>query len=197
MFESNTKQSLIPVKDKPIGSRFIWARISEERKDPLFLFFRWGIIITFMVMVVAALLQVISRYFFNYPLGWTGELAQIMMIWFAFLTVPILARRRRLMRVDALLIQLSPYWRTCVNGVINLLSAMCIGWMAYLSVRLMNLAGSQVSTALKIPYPYIYLSITLGLSGATIYFIYCGISDFLTMRDNTRAGSDVQRQMDD
>jgi len=197
MSEANTKQSVIVVKDKPIGSRSMWARISEERKDPLFLFFRWGIIITFMVMVVAALLQVISRYFFNYPLGWTGELAQIMMIWFAFLTVPILARRRRLMRVDALLIQLSPYWRTCTNGVVNLLSAMCMCWMAYLSVRLMDLAGSQVSTALKIPYPYIYLSITLGLFGATIYFIYCGITDFLAMRDNTRAGSDVQRQMDD
>lgn len=185
------------MKEKLFSSRSKWAWISEERKDPLFLFFRWGIIITFMVMVVAALLQVISRYFFNYPLGWTGELAQIMMIWFAFLTVPILVRRQRLMRVDALLIQLSPYWRCCINGVINLLSAMCIGWMAYLSIRLMDLAGSQVSTALKIPYPYIYLSITLGFSGATIYFIYCGIKDFLAMSDNTRAGNDVQRQMDD
>lgn len=183
--------------DKPIAPRSVWERMSDEQSDMLFKMFRWGIIVTFIIMVIAALLQVISRYFFNYPLGWTGELAQIMMIWFAFLTIPILVRRQRLMRVDALLIQLSPYWRAFTNGIVNIFSAVCIGWMAYLSIRLMDLAGTQVSTALKIPYPYIYLSITIGLLGATIYFLFCGLSDFLNMRSKSQLPDDVKRQMDD
>ena len=64
--------------DKPIAPRSVWERMSDEQSDLLFKMFRWGIIVTFIIMVIAALLQVISRYFFNYPLGWTGELAQIM-----------------------------------------------------------------------------------------------------------------------
>lgn len=174
-----------------------WGRISAEKNDPLFWTLRWGVIVTFMVMVIAALLQVISRYFFGYPLGWTGELAQIMMIWFAFLAVAVLVRRRRLMRVDALLIQLSPRWRAIVNGLVHLFAAGCIGWMAYLSVRLMDLAGKQVSTALKIPYPYIYLSITIGLTGAAIYFLYCGITDLLAIREKLQGAPTIQRQKED
>ncbi len=185
------------MKNKPNTSLSWWTRVTEEQNDFLLKFFRWGIIVSFIIMVVAALLQVISRYFFNYPLGWTGELAQIMMIWFAFLTIPVLVRRRRLMRVDALLIQLSPFWRACTNGVVNLLSAACIGWIAILSIRLMELAGKQVSTALKIPYSYIYLSITIGLFGATLYFVICAISDFLTMRTTESKTNVVQRQIDD
>lgn len=174
-----------------------WTRATEEKNDFLLKIFRWGIIITFIIMVIAALLQVISRYFFNYPLGWTGELAQIMMIWFAFLTVPVLVRRRRLMRVDALLIQLSPYWRNCANGIVNLFSAACLGWVAILSIRLMELAGKQVSTALKIPYSYIYLSFTVGLFGAAIYFLICATLDFSIMRTAGAETDIIQRQIDD
>ena len=183
--------------DKQSKSLHWWIRVTDEQNDFILKIFRWGIIVTFIVMVIAALLQVISRYFFNYPLGWTGELAQIMMIWFVFLTVPVLVRRRRLMRVDALLIQLSPYWRSCANGIVNLFSAACLGWIALLSIRLMELAGKQVSTALKIPYSYIYLSFTAGLFGATLYFLVCAISDFLTMRTAGAEDDTILRQIDD
>ena len=90
------------MNDQPIALHSFWKRISVEQNDPLFRILRWGVIVTFMVMVMAALLQVISRYFFGYPLGWTGELAQIMMIWFAFLSVAVLVRRRRYRHDDYL-----------------------------------------------------------------------------------------------
>lgn len=185
------------MSDNPSAPRPPLARFLEEKNDPLFRILRWGIVVTFTIMVLAALLQVISRYFFNYPLGWTGELAQITMIWFSFLAVAILARRRRLMRVDAFLVQLSPRWRAVANASVNLSSAFFIGWMAYLSIRLMDLAGQQVSTALKIPYPYIYLSITIGLFSATIYFVCVGIADLKMIKDSAGADKTGRRQMED
>ena len=175
----------------------IWQRLSTERGDPLFHVLRWSIIVAFTVMVVAAILQVIFRYFIGYPLGWTGELAQIMMIWFAFLSIPILARRVRLMRVDAVLVQLAPRKRAALNAAINLICAGFIGWMAFLSVRLLELAGNQISTALKIPYPYIYLSILLGLGFATLYFLAVAIAGFRVACSRDTTDSGVQRQVED
>jgi TRAP-type C4-dicarboxylate transport system permease small subunit len=151
--------------------------LGESRRDRLFAALFWGTVATFTIMVICAWLQVLSRYVFNFPLGWTEELARVMMFWFTFLATGALVRRRRLMMVDAFVSMLPSRGRILLSGVMHLFSALCLGWLLVLSIQLMELASGQKSTALEIPYAYIYLSLPVGLAGAVVYLVAIGIAD--------------------
>lgn len=164
-------------KNKNAGNRILDSFLGDARRDILFRFLFWGTVATFSVMVACAWLQVISRYFFNMPLGWTDEMSLIMMFWFAFLSIGVLARRRRLMMVDAFVVFLPRRGRLILSAIVQLGSAACLAWVAFLCVRLMELAEGQLSTAMKIPYSLIYLSLPIGLAGAVVYLAAVGIAD--------------------
>lgn len=121
-------------------------------------------------MVAAAVVQVASRYVFNSPLGWTEELAKLLMVWWTFLAVGVLAFKGRLLAIDAFLLALGP---RAAHGVIafgQVLSAVVIAFLAWLGVRLVDLAGTQITPALDIPYAYIYASLPIGMAIAALGF---------------------------
>ncbi len=128
----------------------------------------------FGVMVIAALLQVISRYAFNSPLGWTEELIKLLMVWWTFLAIGVLAFRGRLLGIDAVIMALPAATAHRVMAFAQLLSAFIIGWLAYLGVRLVGLAGTQITPSLDIPYAVIYASLPIGLGLAALGFLVRG-----------------------
>ena len=146
------------------------ARLAEA-------FVRWIVIGTASVMVVATIAQVIFRYFLNYPLGWTEELARIMLIWWVFLAVGLLAAKRALLSVDALLLALPDQAVHAVRAFAHILSALSMGWLTVLGIRLVGLAGSQISPALQIPYLWIYLSLPVGAGFAAAAMLVNGLID--------------------
>ncbi len=132
-------------------------------------FYRWILIVMFIAMVISTIMQVIFRYFLRYPLGWTEELSRILFIWTTFLSVGLLAKENRLLKVDALVNSLSPRAKEWVYLAVRLLSAGFIFWLGFLGIRLLGLARGQLSPALGIPYWYIYLSLPVGMGFAVIY----------------------------
>lgn len=131
-----------------------------------------AIIGAFTVMVAAAILQVVSRYVFNSPLGWTEELAKLLMVWWTFLAVAVLAFRGRLLAIDALLLAMPAKTAHLVLAVAQIISAIFIGWLAWLGIRLVGLAGAQITPALDIPYAIVYASLPAGLAVASLGFLY-------------------------
>ncbi len=136
----------------------------------LFTVVRWLTIAAFALMVLAAIVQVISRYVFDSPLGWTEELARILMIWWTFAAIGILAFRRKLLAVDAVLLVLRGRRQQSVLALGNGLGALAVGWLAWLAWRLVALAGSQVSPSLEIPQAVIYAGAAVGLTAAAAGF---------------------------
>ncbi len=153
-------------------------KVTAGKKDTLYQGVRWIVIISFLVMVVSAWLQVISRYIIQYPLGWTGELSQIMMFWFAFLSVGALVYQRSMMKVDAFVSIVSPRWQTILSIAVHTVQAIFFAWLVYLSMKLVVLAAGQMSTAVRIPYSYIYFSLPLGLAVAVFYSLRHAWHDF-------------------
>jgi TRAP-type transport system small permease protein len=130
------------------------------------------IVAAFAVMVAAAILQVLSRYVFNSPLGWTEELARLMLVWWTFAAVGMLAFQGKLLGIDALLLALSARPANAVVAFAQAISTIFTAWLVWLSIRLVRLAGSQITPALDIPYAYIYLSLPVGLGVATLGFAW-------------------------
>lgn len=133
------------------------------------------IVAAFSGMVVSALLQVVSRYVFNSPLGWTEELAKFLMVWWTFLTVGLLSWQGRLLGIDAALLAMAPRAAHLTSAAAQAVSAFVIGWLSLLGIRLVKLAGSQITPALDVPYAWIYLSLPVGLAFATMGFAYRAI----------------------
>ena len=172
--------------------------LGDARRDRLFQLLFWGIVATFAVMVMSAWLQVISRYFLNFPMGWTEELARVMMFWFAYLSIGALVRRRRLMVVDAFVSAMRPRLRQGVSGVNSLVAAAALAWLGVLSIDLMVLAEGQTSTALHIPYSLIYLSLPVGLAGGVVYLVAVAIVDLrAALRPSGSDGGGAARQAND
>jgi TRAP-type C4-dicarboxylate transport system permease small subunit len=133
------------------------------------------IVVAFSGMVVSALLQVASRYVFNSPLGWTEELAKFLMVWWTFLTVGLLSWQGRLLGIDAALLTMGPRSAHLTSAAAQAVSAIVIGWLSLLGIRLVELAGDQITPALDVPYAWIYLSLPVGLGFATTGFVYRAI----------------------
>lgn len=134
----------------------------------------WVVVAMYTVMVTAAIAQVIFRQFILYPLGWTEELARIMLVWSVFLCVAVLASERKLLTVDAILLVLPPRLQALVIAFAQLISGLFLGLMAYLAIRLVGLAGAQTSPALEIPYSWIYASLPVGMTLTTVYLLLNG-----------------------
>jgi C4-dicarboxylate transporter DctQ subunit len=134
----------------------------------------------FGALVVMSITQVIARYFFGYPLGWTDEAARFLLIWSVFLSVPILAARQGFLRVDALVSTLPEAAQRVVGLLVSLTGASFLLWVGWLGTRMMAVAANQTSTALNVPYSYIYLSLPVGFTLGALYLILAGIEPWFT-----------------
>lgn len=144
--------------------------------------YRWLVIMLFTIMVTATIMQVIFRYFIRYPLGWTEELSRIMFVWSAFLSIGLLASQNRLLKVDAVINYLPPQLRLWADMLTKLLSGIFVFWLGVLGLRLLKLAQTQLSPALRIPYWYIYLSLPVGMFFASGYMLTQSVRKFLQLR---------------
>ena len=149
---------------------------------------RWLIVAAFAVMVGSAILQVIFRYAIGSPLGWSEELAKLAMLWWCFMGVGMLAASRRMLAIDALLLALPPRWAHLVSGIAHTISAVFTVWLAWLGIRLVALAGNQITPALDIPYAWVYLSLPAGLVIASIAFAVNAALDFQRVRHGVDGG---------
>ena len=133
---------------------------------------RFVIVAAFSMMVVATVLQVVTRYVLNHPLGWTEELAKLLMVWWTFLGVGLLSWHEKLLGIDAGLMALGPRTAHLLAAAAQAVSAISIAILTWLGIRLVGLAGTQITPALDIPYAWIYLSLPVGLGIATAGFVW-------------------------
>ncbi len=141
--------------------------------------------LAFAIMVAAAIAQVISRYVFNRPLGWTEELARLVMLWWTFVAVGLLASSRKLMTLDALLYILPGRGVHAMRAAAHLVAAVAAIWLTWLGARLVLLAGRQVTPALDLPYGWVYLSLPVGIGIAGAAFVVHALVDLGHLRRNT------------
>ena len=129
----------------------------------------------FALMVLMAIVQATARYIFRYPLGWTDEAARFLLIWTTFLGIPVLAARRTLMRMDALVAFLPSRIRAAIELASSTASAAFLVWLAWLGKELLPIAARQLSPALRIPYTYFYFSLPIGLLLGAVYLVAASI----------------------
>nr|WKN35749.1 TRAP transporter small permease [Tunicatimonas sp. TK19036] len=125
---------------------------------------RWMLIILMSVIVLDVSLQVISRYLFQSPLGFTDELAGYLLIWLGLLGSAYATGERQHLAIDLISGSFSPQNKRYLDILINfLVVAFAIGvlgvggiWLVYTSFIF-----GQVSASLQLSLGYVYLVVPI------------------------------------
>ena len=122
----------------------------------------WLTAAIFGVITCIALLQIVTRYAFNYSLSWSEEAQIFGHIWIVFLGIPIAYRRGAHLYIETFCDKLPRGPRTLFNLAVELLwaafavSLMVLGW------QVARIAHLQESPGLEVPMSYPYSGMVLG-----------------------------------
>lgn len=138
----------------------------------------WVCILSFMVMVFAAFLQVLNRNIFHFPIAWTEELARYSMVWMALLGTQIALREGKQMSVEFFTNLFNKSIQKLFYIIGDLLCFAFAGITFWFSIDLlkMQLDARQFSVAMKIPMTFMYSILTISFFVMAVSRLYSAIS---------------------
>jgi len=134
------------------------------------------------VMFVAFILQIVFRYFFNFPIGWTSELSVITWLWLVLWGAAFVVRESEEIRFDLVYGSASPRTRR-VMGIITALSIVVL-YAASLpaTVKYVSFMKVEKTSYLKIPFDWLYSIYVLFLVAVIVRYVWI-LSQLLRGKD--------------
>lgn len=120
------------------------------------------VVLLFAVMLVAVLVQVAGRYFFNFSIAQAAEIATFSQIWLVLLGAGVAVSRGQHVAIDVLPSQLPLLAARVALIAIALISALFLAVLAYGAWPLMRMGQFQTSPSLRIPMIYMYACLPVG-----------------------------------
>lgn len=132
------------------------------------------------IMLVSLFLGVVSRYIFNSPLVWTGEVTLFTLAWITFIGGSMSIKTKQAVAVTLLTDYLRGPLKKRVIAVGLFICVIFTIALAYFSIQwIMNpMILMQKSDALQLPMIVPYLSVPVGILFMTIHMIHIFV-DFL------------------
>ena len=124
----------------------------------------YAIVALSLMMVAAAVAQVVARYVLNAPLTWSEELARYLFVWLAFMAAWLAWRRREHIGIDALTAAFPKPVRSAMQVLVE---AAVVGFAIltmHWGIRLLEISANQSSAALGIPMQWVYLGYYAGMT---------------------------------
>ncbi|OGB93553.1 MAG: hypothetical protein A3H39_16865 [candidate division NC10 bacterium RIFCSPLOWO2_02_FULL_66_22] len=128
---------------------------------------RWIIIVLMLVMMVTVSLQIVFRYVFNIPLGWSEEMARFAFVWVSFIGASALMRAREHINVTVFLDRFPPRLQAVAVFIANVGAVICVYFFLVGGIALTTNEWAQLAPATEIPMGWVYLVIPVssGLMG--------------------------------
>jgi len=136
------------------------------------------------VMFVAFIVQIVFRYFFNFPIGWTSELSVIAWLWLVLWGAAFVVKEREEIRFDLVYGSASRGTRR-VMGIIAALSIVIL-YAASLpaTIKYVGFMKVEKTSYLKIPFDWLY--------SIYVFFLLAVIVRYLWILAHLLRGRDPQ-----
>ncbi len=108
------------------------------------------------IMFVAFILQIVFRYFLNFPIGWTSELSVIAWLYITLLGSAFWLKESEEVRFDLLSGRLGPVGRRVVGFVVALSAVVLFGMAMPATVKYVAFMKVESSSYLKIRLDVLY-----------------------------------------
>lgn len=129
----------------------------------------WAVTISFMLMIVTVMLQVIARIALPWSPHWTEEMARFCFIYMVSLGAGLAVKDRSYINVSLFLDWLDVKARNWMDSFILLCILLLMLCMLVFSIPLMDIVSLQDSASLKINMALIYFSMTC-MSGFVAFY---------------------------
>jgi C4-dicarboxylate transporter DctQ subunit len=127
--------------------------------------------ILLVALVLVVVLQVVFRYLFYQPMGWTEEAGRYLFIWLCLVGAAVGVKYRLHFGVDLLVKRLGEKGAARLLALIDLLGAgFCVVFTWFGGVLVLR-TGSQTSPGLDLPMSVPYLAVPLGGALMLAYFL--------------------------
>lgn len=131
----------------------------------------WGVIISFSLMIVTVMLQVIARIALPWSPHWTEEMARFCFIYMVSLGAGLAVKDRSYINVSLFLDWLDVKARIWMDTFILICITLLMLCILVFSIPLMDIVSLQDSASLKINMAFIYFSMTCMSSFVAFYSI--------------------------
>jgi len=115
------------------------------------------------VMFVAFLLQIVFRYFFNFPVGWASELTVVLWLWLVLWGSAFVLTEAEEIRFDLLYSSVGPRARRAMAAVFGIAAVALYGMSLPAAWSYVTFMKVEKSSYLKIPMNWLY----------SIYLAFC------------------------
>lgn len=122
---------------------------------------RWTVILLMFIMTILVFVQIVSRYVFNMPLGWSEEMARFSFVWVSFLGASALMQVREHINVTVFLERFPAWLRAACLFTAGLGALVCIYFFLAGGVALTVNEWRQLAPATELPMGWVYLVIPL------------------------------------
>lgn len=124
----------------------------------------WLLILSFIFIILLVFLQVVSRYVFNVPVGWSSELSRYLLIWITWISASYAIRKQEHIRITLLVDRFSRRAKKITELFVIIVWSAFAFVMAFVGTEVvlsLQMMGQKTST-LGIPMWVVYLIIPIG-----------------------------------
>lgn len=147
---------------------------------------RWIVIVLMLVMTVTVFLQIVFRYVFNIPLGWSEEMARFSFVWVSFFGASALMRVREHVNVTVFVDNFPPRLRAVCVLVANLCALAFAYYFVVGGIALTTNEWAQLAPAMQIPMGWVYMVIPISAVLMAIWIMLQTIEAFGTLLGGAR-----------
>ena len=147
---------------------------------------RWIVIVLMLVMTVTVSLQIVFRYVFNIPLGWSEEMARFSFVWVSFFGASALMRVREHVNVTVFVDNFPPRLRAVCVLVANLCALIFAYYFVVGGIALTTNEWAQLAPAMQIPMGWVYVVIPISAVLMAIWIVLQTIEAFGTLLGGAR-----------
>lgn len=113
-------------------------------------------------IVCLTVAQVFSRFVMNSPIGWTEELARILMIWMVFFGSSAAVKRNEHIKIEVFLNRLSDKWRNYLGKITGVIVGVLLIVLIYQGTLLTFKMASIPTVTLPISWSFVYSAVPIG-----------------------------------
>ena len=124
----------------------------------------WLLIAATATIAVLVGLGVVMRYVLNDPLTWAEEFVVTLFVWSIMLGIPAALRSNMHIRIDALILRLSPLGRRVAGLLACVAGGAIVGFAIYAGVRHASGVWSSLTPMLGFSMGWIFVSLPIGFA---------------------------------
>ncbi len=137
----------------------------------------------FAITMVLVVVNVFTRYLFNFIIPWGEEVATSCFVYTVFVGAAWCLRTRQHVGVDLLVDRLPEKVQKLVHLLTDIIILVLNSYVTYLSVLFIRSSKAKTMPIMKISVNYLYAALTIGFGLMAIYSLVHCINDIRSMTD--------------